>query len=333
MSNSFQEIVGIGEAVQKLRSLLEKVSHSTASVLLLGASGTGKEVAARSIHAHSDRASKPFVAINCGAIPAELLESELFGHEKGAFTGAIQTRIGRFEQANGGTLFLDEIGDMPLAMQVKILRVLEEHTFERVGGRTSIETNVRIIAATHRNLEEAIATETFREDLYYRLNVLPIRMPLLRERPEDIPILVKHLLSQMTPKGSISVIKLSSETMQYLQHYQWPGNIRELHNLLERLTLLYPGQHIGLSLLPEPYNHFVVNTPEAIVTPSVSKRSSLTQISFNLKAHLEEIEKQYIIEALSNAEHVISQAASILGLRRTTLVEKMKKYAISKQGR
>ena len=322
----FKEIIGISEPIQKLRLLLEKVSTSTSHVLLLGASGTGKEVVARSIHNHSERASKPFVALNCGAIPADLLESELFGHEKGSFTGATQTRIGRFEQANGGTLFLDEIGDMPLAMQVKLLRVLETRSFERVGGRVSIETNVRIIAATHRHLEEAIQTGAFREDLYYRLNVLPIQMPLLKERAEDLPILIKHILAQITPKDA-APLQFAPEAGRYLQEYSWPGNIRELHNLLERLTLLYPGQTISLSLLPEPYN-------QSGSTLSISepyKRSQLTEVSFDLKKHLESIERQYIEEALLNSRYVISQAANVLGLRRTTLVEKMKKYAISKE--
>jgi sigma-54 specific flagellar transcriptional regulator A len=331
LSGPIQEIVGVSPPIQKLRLLLKKVSASTAHVLLLGASGTGKEVVARSIHHHSDRASKPFVALNCGAIPADLLESELFGHEKGSFTGATQTRIGRFEQANGGTLFLDEIGDMPLAMQVKMLRVLETKTFERVGGRLSIETNVRIIAATHRHLDEAIKIGAFREDLYYRLNVLPIQMPLLKDRPEDIPLLIQYLLSHITPDGA-ERIQFNQEAEDVLRQYYWPGNIRELHNLLERLTLLYPGQVINLPLLPEPYNLVSALEVSASIMPAqAGSMGQFTAVSFDLKKHLEGIERQYIEEALLSSRYVISQAANTLGLRRTTLVEKMKKYAISKE--
>lgn len=310
-TGGFQEIIGVSASIQALRVLLEKVSASVAPVLLLGASGTGKEIVAKSIHNHSERASKPFVALNCGAIPADLLESELFGHEKGSFTGAIQTRIGRFEQANGGTLLLDEIGDMPLNMQVKLLRVIETKSFERVGGRTSIPTNVRIIAATHRHLEEAIKTDAFREDLYYRLNVLPIQIPLLKDRPEDIPLLIQHLAPN---------IQLTKESVRSLQAHPWPGNIRELHNLLERLSLLYPNEMITLDLLPDLYKQ------------EKSKRAPLTTIAFDLKQHLEDIERSFIEEALHHSRNIISQAANNLGLRRTTLVEKMKKYAISKGG-
>ena len=235
----FRSLVGTSRAITKVRELMGQVADKDVNVLITGESGTGKEVIARNLHFHSYRRHKPFVPVNCGAIPAELLESELFGHEKGAFTGAISERQGRFELAKGGTLFLDEIGDMPLHMQVKILRVLQERTFERVGGRKEIKADVRIIAATHRNLEEEIEEGRFREDLFYRLNVFPIEMPPLRERSEDIPLLINELFvrNETEKRGSI---RLDPAALLALCQYAWPGNVRELVNLVERLTILYP---------------------------------------------------------------------------------------------
>ena len=221
----FRSLVGNSDSIRQVRRLIEQVANTEASVLLLGESGTGKEVVARNIHALSSRHSKPFIPINCGAIPAELLESELFGHEKGAFTGAITSRQGRFELANGGTLFLDEIGDMPLAMQVKLLRVLQERCFERVGSNRSVEVNVRIIAATHRNLEQAIEEGKFREDLFYRLNVFPIDMPPLRARREDLPLLVNELIARIEGENRPSV-RIMPGALEALSRYQWPGNVR-----------------------------------------------------------------------------------------------------------
>lgn len=245
-----RSLVGNSSGIRNVRRLIEQVSDTEASVLVLGESGTGKEVVARNIHTLSSRASKPFIPINCGAIPGELLESELFGHEKGAFTGAITSRQGRFELANGGTLFLDEIGDMPLPMQVKLLRVLQERCFERVGSNKSIDVNVRIIAATHRNLEEAIKEGKFREDLFYRLNVFPIEMPPLRERAEDIPLLFNELISRIESENRPSV-RLMPDAMNALCEYNWPGNIRELANLVERLTILYPKGILSKEDLPQ----------------------------------------------------------------------------------
>ncbi|PXC01272.1 sigma-54-dependent Fis family transcriptional regulator, partial [Pseudomonas aeruginosa] len=225
-----------------------------ASVLILGESGTGKEVVARNLHYHSKRREGPFVPVNCGAIPAELLESELFGHEKGAFTGAITSRAGRFELANGGTLFLDEIGDMPLPMQVKLLRVLQERTFERVGSNKTQNVDVRIIAATHKNLEKMIEDGTFREDLYYRLNVFPIEMAPLRERVEDIALLLNELISRMEheKRGSI---RFNSAAIMSLCRHDWPGNVRELANLVERLAIMHPYGVIGVGELPKKFRH------------------------------------------------------------------------------
>src|SRR5450631_1659492 len=243
---------GDSGALRRVQRLIEQVAPFDTNVLILGESGTGKELAARHVHELSPRSSEPFVPINCGAIPAELLESELFGHEKGAFTGALSARMGRFEFAEGGTLFLDEIGDMSLQMQVKLLRVLQERTFERVGSNRTIRCDVRIIAATHRDLDEAISAERFREDLFYRLNVFPVQMPPLRERLEDLPVLIEHLVER---QGQIAgrYIRLDKEAMNCLARNPWPGNVRELSNLLERLAILYPEHSITADDLPERY--------------------------------------------------------------------------------
>lgn len=245
-------LVGDGPAMQKVKKLILQVAKTDATVLILGESGTGKEVVAQSLHNASARAGKAFVPINCGAIPAELLESELFGHEKGAFTGAITARKGRFEMAEKGTIFLDEIGDMPLPMQVKLLRILQERTYERVGGNTSFQCDVRVIAATHRNLEESITEGKFREDLFYRLNVFPIEMPALRERREDIPALFDFMFKNIQASGR-DVPSLSERALIALQHYNWPGNVRELGNLAERLSILYPGTLVDYDELPARY--------------------------------------------------------------------------------
>ncbi len=250
--NLEQVLVGAGSSIANLRSLVAQVAPKMASVLLQGESGTGKEVVARAIHDCSTRAKAPFVAVNCGAIPAELLESELFGHEKGAFTGAVAARKGRFELAEGGTLFLDEIGDMPFDMQVKLLRVLQERTFERVGGTKLQKANVRIVAATHQNLEGKVESGDFRMDLYYRLNVFPIDVPPLRDRPEDIPLLAQRFINlQLEQNGE--AISLSRDALTQLCQCDWQGNIRELGNLIERLTILYPGEVVDTQKLPGRY--------------------------------------------------------------------------------
>lgn len=245
-------LVGNGPAMQQVKKLIQQVAKTDATVLILGESGTGKEVVAQTLHSVSNRFNQAFIPINCGAIPGELLESELFGHEKGAFTGAITARKGRFEMAEKGSIFLDEIGDMPLPMQVKLLRVLQERMYERVGGNKSFECDVRVIAATHRNLEDNIADGSFREDLFYRLNVFPIEMPSLRERPEDIPDLFDFMFNKIQETGR-EIPKLSEKAMIALQHYSWPGNVRELGNLSERLSILFPGLSVEYDDLPVKY--------------------------------------------------------------------------------
>jgi len=253
----FRSLVGTSRQIQAVRSMMGQVADKDVTVLIAGESGTGKEVVARNLHYNSPRRKKPFVPVNCGAIPAELLESELFGHEKGAFTGAINARAGRFELAEGGTLFLDEIGDMPLHMQVKILRVLQEKSYERVGGNKSFQTDVRIVAATHRNLEKMIEDGQFREDLYYRLNVFPIEMPSLRERAEDIPLLINELVSRLESEKRGSIRFNSAAIMSLCQHL-WHGNVRELANLVERMAIMHPFGVVGVQDLPQKYRHVEV---------------------------------------------------------------------------
>ncbi|MBZ4040672.1 sigma-54 dependent transcriptional regulator [Novilysobacter selenitireducens] len=335
---------GRSPAVRKLSQMLDQVAPFDTTVLILGESGTGKEVAARAIHQRSKRAGKPFVAINCGAIPADLLESELFGHEKGAFTGALTQRKGRFEMAEGGTLLLDEIGDMPMAMQVKLLRVLQERTFERVGGTQTMQCDVRVIAATHRNLETHIAEGKFREDLFYRLNVFPIEMPALRERADDLPDLIAAIARQLSDSGRGSV-KLAPDAVQALRHYAWPGNVRELSNLLERLSVLHPSGQVTADDLPARYRAGLPDTPAAPMPESpvaaaaaaaapdpatLSPNTTLPPEGIDLRGHMAEIEVELIRAALQQADGVVAHAAPLLGLRRTTLVEKLRKYGFDR---
>jgi len=336
----FRSLVGNSRAIRHVRKLIEQVAGSNANVLILGESGTGKEVVARNLHYNSSRRDKPFVPINCGAIPGDLLESELFGHEKGAFTGAITSRQGRFEMAQGGTLFLDEIGDMSLNMQVKLLRVLQERTFERVGSNKSIDADVRIIAATHRDLEERISTGDFREDLFYRLNVFPIEMPPLRARTSDIPLLVNDLITRFENEKRGSV-RLTPATMISLCQYHWPGNVRELANLIERLVILYPYGVVDLPDLPEKFriqgiqdsDIAEMNAKDAIDDEGLGGRyheARLPQEGFDLKEHLNNLECGFIKQALDEANGVVAHAAKRLNMRRTTLVEKLRKYNLQR---
>ncbi|MGF1784581.1 sigma-54 dependent transcriptional regulator [Photobacterium swingsii] len=351
----FRSMVGRSESISQVRHLTEQVSATDASVLILGESGTGKEVVARNIHYHSSRGKGPFVPVNCGAIPPDLLESELFGHEKGAFTGAIASRKGRFELADGGTLFLDEIGDMPMSMQVKLLRVLQERSFERVGGNQTIKVNVRIVAATHRNLDEMITENKFREDLYYRLNVFPIEMPALRERIEDTPLLLQELLARMEAEGA-KPIHFTPRAINSLMEHDWPGNVRELANLVERLIILYPGEMVDVNHLPMKYryselpdfqpedNNFLsVEDQERAALADMFASSfedeqlddnagfnDLPPEGVNLKEMLAELEIDMIRQALDAQGAVVARAADMLGMRRTTLVEKMRKYGLNK---
>ncbi len=336
----FRSLVGTSRQVQMVRNMMAQVADKDVTVLIEGESGTGKEVVARNLHYHSDRRDAPFVPVNCGAIPAELLESELFGHEKGAFTGAINARAGRFELAEGGTLFLDEIGDMPLHMQVKILRVLQEKSFERVGGNKSFRTNVRIIAATHRNLEKMIEDGGFREDLYYRLNVFPIEMPSLRERSEDIPLLVNELIKRLESEQRGS-IRFSSSAILSLCRHPWPGNVRELANLVERMAIMRPYGVVGVEDLPAKYRHVEANEEfkdvaedtEAEASPSlvgVGDTLLLPEEGIDLKEYISELEQNLIQQALDNNGGVVARAADQLMIRRTTLVEKMRKYGMQR---
>ncbi len=365
---------GTSRAMRDVHRLIEQVAPFDTNVLILGESGTGKEMVARHVHELSGRTGYPFVPVNCGAIPADLLESELFGHEKGAFTGALSTRLGRFEFAEGGTLFLDEIGDMSLQMQVKLLRVLQERSFERVGSNKTIRCNVRIIAATHRDLDGAISAGRFREDLFYRLNVFPLQMPPLRERLEDLPVLIEHLTQR---QGNLAGrhIRLDKDAMNCLARNPWPGNVRELANLLERLAILFPEQTITAGDLPERYRgtgavgwfgsgmrltppiaveelaeesadeqedvaDLTARVPESCAVAAPRGHTggqdmaelmgmTLPRGGIDLKDHLSAIEIGLIRRALEVADGTVAGAARLLRMRRTTLVEKLRKYRLS----
>ncbi|MBS7457214.1 sigma-54 dependent transcriptional regulator [Coralloluteibacterium stylophorae] len=320
---------GSSAAVKRLRQMIEQVAGFDTTVLITGESGTGKEVAARAVHERSQRRKGPFVAINCGAIPPDLLESELFGHEKGAFTGALTARKGRFEMADGGTLLLDEIGDMPHPMQVKLLRVLQERRFERVGGNQTISVDVRVVAATHRNLEDSIARGAFREDLFYRLNVFPIEMPALRERTDDLPELIRAITDQLGRSGR-GEVRLADDAIRTLQAYPWPGNVRELTNLIERLSVLHPGGTVRAADLPGRYRVEVPPAPAGASAPGAGVPTELPAEGIDLREHLARIELDFIHAALERANGVVAHAAQLLGLRRTTLVEKLRKYGIER---
>ncbi|WP_339676682.1 sigma-54 dependent transcriptional regulator [uncultured Zhongshania sp.] len=326
-----QRLVGVSPAVKELRRLSAQVADKAVTVLITGPSGAGKEVVARSLHDLSSRRDAPFVPINCGAIPRELLESELFGHERGAFTGAISSRAGRFELAEGGTLFLDEIGDMPLEMQVKILRVIQERKFERVGSDKTRSADVRIIAATHRNLEEMINAGQFREDLYYRINVFPLRVPALAERPDDIGHLIRALSKQIESEG-LGQLRLADSALRSLCSHSWPGNIRELANLLERLVIMYPDSVVGLTDLPENYRYGESDwQPAPLVAQDAAPAGELPALptdGIDMKAYIQNLEREWISQALASHAGVMSKAAAHLGLRRTTLIEKVRKLGL-----
>src|SRR5574337_2158378 len=339
-----RRFVGRSEPVRLLHSLIRRVSPFDSSVLVLGESGTGKELVARFIHECSPRRDKPFIAINCGAIPPDLLESELFGHEKGAFTGAISTRKGRFEMAEGGTLLLDEIGDMSLPMQVKLLRVLQERCFERVGGNKSIQCDVRIIAATHRNLAQSIQDGKFREDLFYRLNVFPVELPPLRKRLEDLPTLIAEFNLRLA-RRRLGVVRFSAGAMQSLRAYPWPGNVRELSNLVERMAILCPHGEVRSSDLPQKYRSMAmpdevhgaallammddeIPTTDTATHPVFESERLLPEEGLDLKDHLADIEVGLIRQALDATGGVVAHAARLLRMQRTTLVEKLRKYGL-----
>lgn len=318
------QLVGDSQQTKDLRALIERVAPSKANVLISGESGTGKEVVARMIHDKSGRTGE-FVAINCGAIPDALLESELFGHERGAFTGAAASRAGRFEQAAGGTLFLDEIGDMPTPMQVKLLRVLQERVVERVGGTDSRTIDVRVVAATHRDLQKCIDEGGFREDLYYRLNVFPLEVPALRDRRSDIPPLIAEMIARAGGKLGVT-IALTDDALEALVDYSWPGNVRELGNLVERLAVIKPNGLVDVRDLPSPIRPQTATTE--VIAEDLRPTVELPSTGLDLKQYLTDVERAAIEAALEEANGVVKQAADALGMGRTTLVEKIRRHGI-----
>jgi transcriptional regulator with PAS, ATPase and Fis domain len=321
LPESMQGVIGLSDSLVEVYRVIDRVADTTCTILVTGESGTGKELVARAVHKASPRASKGFVAVNCGAIPEALLESELFGHARGAFTGAHANKVGRIALAEGGTLFLDEIGEMPMSLQVKLLRVLQAREYSPVGDNRTLKANVRIVAATNVNLEDAVAAGTFREDLYYRLNVIHLTVPALRERPEDVPLLVQHFLKKAKERvGRVNIEGISRAAAQILIDYQWPGNVRELENTIERAVLLCQGQLI------EPKD-----LPQRLCGLGVEKRMSprLPDTGLDLRNAVESFENQLIRQALERTKWNKKQAASLLGLNRTTLVEMLKRKRIN----
>ncbi|HIJ58722.1 MAG TPA: sigma-54-dependent Fis family transcriptional regulator [Deltaproteobacteria bacterium] len=314
----YANIIGKSKSVLKIYDLIDKVSQSKASVLITGSSGTGKELVARAIHYQGTRKDRPFISINCGALTETLLESELFGHEKGAFTGAVAMKKGRFELADEGTLFLDEVGEMPPSLQVKLLRVLQEMEFERVGGTRTIKADVRILSASNRNIKEDVNNGTFREDLFYRLNVIHIDVPSLQERIDDIPLLVRHFIEKFQNNGKEKKIELSPEVWKVFYSYPWPGNIRELENVIERAMVLHSGEIITIDVLPEQLTEAKTEFDvERFIPPNV-----------HLQKALEEIEERLVRRALAQADNVQAHAAKNLGITKSLIQHKMKKYKI-----
>jgi len=317
--DQFEGIIGGNASLRDVFGKIKIVAPTDSTVLILGETGTGKELVARALHNRSSRRERPFVRINCAAIPSGLIESELFGHERGAFTGAVTRKIGRFEMANGGTLFLDEIGDIPPELQPKLLRVLQEQEFERLGSTQTLRVNVRVVAATSRHLAQMVADREFRSDLYYRLNVFPIRLPALRERSEDIPLLVNHFAQIYAQRMQKSIEHVSVEAMNALLNHSWPGNVRELQNFIERAVILSPGKRLQLPLSELTDAESFVDLP------------GQSAVSRNLT--LKDAEREHIVQALAESDWVVGGvkgAATRLGLKRTTLVSKIKRLGISR---
>jgi transcriptional regulator with GAF, ATPase, and Fis domain len=333
MALNLSGIIGNSPALKEVFAILAKVAPTDSTVLVTGESGTGKELLVRALHRNSKRKEKPFVPVNCGAIPKELLESELFGHEKGAFTHAVRSRPGRFELADGGTIFLDEIGEMDLSLQVKILRVLQEKEIERVGGTSIKKVDVRIVAATNRDLEAEVAAGRFREDLFYRLNVIPMHLPPLRERGGDVLLLAQHFLARFCEDKDMEQLKVHPDAADMLVSYTWPGNVRELENFMERMCILCDEDEIVPDDLPEKIWKDVGKEPKKKVAelmqpigfnwPTLADMKE--QKAKGLKDFLEKIEDRLMIEALEKAGGVKNKAAELLGVKRTTLIEKIKK--------
>ncbi len=316
----FGEMIGASDCMKRVYDRIRRVAASDSTIAIYGESGTGKELVARALHANSDRHDGPLITVNCGAIPEELLESELFGHEKGAFTGAILSRTGRFELAHGGTIFLDEIGDMSPALQVKVLRVIQERQFERIGGMKSINVDVRIITATNQNLEKAVAEKKFREDLFYRINVIPIHLPPLRKRQSDLPLLAEHFLKVFNKSKHNNIKGVTPEALEYLTRYYWPGNVREFRNLFEMLAVMQDAGYIEPADLPgkikqptQRIDEFNIDFPDE---------------GIGLSDTMSHFEKKLLCKALQKTGNVKSKAAKLLDLNRTTFVEKLKRYKI-----
>jgi len=317
----FHNIIGSGRAMKAIFELVDTISALTSTVLIQGETGTGKELIAKAIHFNSPRKDQKMVSINCGAIPENLLESELFGHVKGAFTGAVQTRIGRFEQANGGTIFLDEIGNMPVQLQVKLLRVLQEREFERVGGNSTVKVDVRIIAATSSNLEQMVKDGTFREDLYYRLNVIPINLPPLRERREDVPLLVHKFMAHFSQIHKLELKTVSPPVMKALMAYEWPGNVRQLENIVERMVAL-TGKRTAI--LPTDLPSEIQNRDSLNFVPLIE----IPEEGINFQNVVTDMERELILQSLRKTNGNKKLAAKLLNLKRTTLIEKIKRIGL-----
>ncbi len=317
-----EQLVGVSEPIRQVMEFVQKVADSDSTVMMQGESGTGKELVARMLHFNSLRKDRPLVPVNCGAIPENLLESELFGHEKGSFTGATHARMGRFELANGGTIFLDEIGEMSLPLQVKLLRVLQEREFERVGGNRTIHVDVRIVAATNQDLEMLVEEKRFRKDLFYRLNVIPIVIPPLRDRRSDIPLLIDHFLTRFNHTKHTEVSGLAPDALDMLTEYDWPGNIRELENMIERLVVIKKHGVLSTEDLPEKIRR------RSAASELKEQFIRFSEDGINLSREVEQYEKHLIMEALRKANGVTSRAAQLLHLNRTTLVEKLKRKGV-----
>lgn len=323
-NGNYPEMIGNSNAFKSIKDLVSKVSNTDSTVLILGESGTGKELIAKTIHLKSHRSQKPFIPVNCGAIPVDLLESELFGHEKGAFTGAVAMRIGRFELADGGTIFLDEIAEMPPILQVKLLRVLQEKSFERVGGTKTVHSDARIMAATNKDLEQEVKAGRFREDLFYRLNVIPINIPPLRQRKDDIQALCAFFVAKHAERFGREPVTFSDDALNVILSYEWPGNVRELENTVERLLVLKDDNVVTPFDLPERMTGKKI--PD--LPPIDDEDSNPFVGGIDLNSALEEYEKRLILHALDLNSGVKSQAAKYLNLNRTTLIEKMKRLGL-----
>ena len=317
----FDNIIGTGRGMKRIFELIETIAGLASTVLIQGETGTGKELIAKAIHFNSQRKDQKMVSINCGAIPENLLESELFGHVKGAFTGAVQTRIGRFEQANGGTIFLDEIGNMPLALQVKLLRVLQEREFERVGGNSTVKVDVRIVAATSSNLEQMVKDGTFREDLYYRLNVIPIDLPPLRERREDIPLLVQRFIEHFCETHKLDLKTISPHVLKALMAYDWPGNVRQLENIVERMVALTANRP---AILPADLPGEIQNRDSLNFVPLIE----IPEGGISFQDVVTDMERELIVQSLRKTNGNKKLAAKLLNLKRTTLIEKIKRIGL-----